>query len=676
MNPACLPRDWLDDPAAAADPWRLVADDPCWPHHRDAFLGNGLIGVRLGPDGEVGEGEGSASFMNGFWGQARRSPQRPEGMAELPRWATLAIRSGDLRRDQAEVREHRQELDLRHATLHTVRRIAHRSGELRIVRQGWVAMADKHLAVLSAEITAVDTRADVAISDLLDASEVCDLAGAESRTDGEDLLLTHVSGRLGRRLAIASRIRLDLDEPQRVYLRQARASGPVARRRFRVALAPGQRLRMTKITALVADHHAENPLATARAEVERASADLPGLRARHEAAWDDLWRHRIETDHPRLQQILNAALFALYSSVRADEPTGHNPCGLSHDGWDGTVFWDTELWTLPVYALFRPDLALACARYRVATLPGALANARERGEAGARWAWQSAASGRECCTRAVFQEERHIVSCVARGQWLAALAAGDRAYLLGPGLTVIRESAAYWAGRARRDDDGTWHIRGVCGADEDAGIVDDNAMTNCGAAWTLRLAERLCREAGQAADPRWREIADGLVIPYDAERGVFKQMATWRHGQTIKQADAVLLAYPWNHPMDDATRARLVDYYRAHYPAANQIMMGLAMDGIVDCQLGRAENAWDCLRALLPHLRRPFLPAYESPDNENASFLTGLGGLLQLVCMGFAGLRITDDEELEVRPCLPPALGRLRLVGIHHQGRERTITLH
>lgn len=81
---------------------------------------------------------------------------------------------------------------------------------------------------------------------------------------------------------------------------------------------------------------------------------------------DPRWPHHRDAalgdpGHPRLQQLLNVALFALYSSVRADEATGHHPCGLSHDGWDGTVFWDTEPWTLPTYALFRPDLALAAA---------------------------------------------------------------------------------------------------------------------------------------------------------------------------------------------------------------------------------------------------------------------------------------------------------------------------
>ena len=43
--------------------------------------------------------------------------------------------------------------------------------------------------------------------------------------------------------------------------------------------------------------------------------------------------------------------------------------------------------------------------------------------------------------------------------------------------------------------------------------------------------------------------------------------------------------------MDDDLKARIVDYYRAHYPK-NKIMMGSAIDGIIDCELGRYEQAW------------------------------------------------------------------------------------
>ena len=263
------------------------------------------------------------------------------------------------------------------------------------------------------------------------------------------------------------------------------------------------------------------------------------------------------------------------------------------------------------------------------------------------------------------------------------MATGDRDYLLGPGLDVIVACAEYWADVAEEDADGSYHIRGVCGPDEDAGIVDDNAFTNVGAAWTLRLAHKLIQQKNenakhatpnQDANGHWLTIAEKLVVPWDDERDIPKQMASWDDAMTIKQADCTLLAHPWHYPMDDQTKARMVDYYRNHYPE-NQIMMGAAIDALVDCQLGRAESAWQVLNEMMPHIRPPYFWFTEAPNNENGCFLTGIGGLLQLIIHGFAGLTIADDGAWSWAPCLPEALNAITLHNIHHQGTQHTVTI-
>lgn len=663
-------------PDSDADAWVLVSENPLASDHRDAYLGNGLLGLRVNPWGDGSDYRpGSCSFMAGFWGESARGGKRPEALAELPHWATLRIGAhAGQRRDHTRIEAHKQELDLRTATVRTRYRSEGPGGAFDIEREIWLARADKHLAVLAATVMAGAAPVHLYVEETLDASAMPDLADPVSDCRDGDLVLSCSAAKLGRRLAIASAVSFEGLEARRVWEMRVACHGPLARRWWRIALAPGTSVRIVKQVALVADRHAADPLAEARRQVATARADPAGLRARHEAAWAALWRARVETDHKDLQRMLNAFLYQLYATLRADEPFSHGPCGLSCDGWDGTIFWDTDLWTLPIYALFAPELAMACARYRHATLPGALANARERGERGARYAWQSAATGRECCTRPVFQDERHIVSCVARGQWVAAMAAGDSDYLRGPGLDVIRACAEYWTGRVTPGDDGRFHILHVCGPDEDAGYVDDNAMTNWSAAWTLRLADRLSRAAERAPDPRWTAIADAMFIPWDTTRDIPLQMAGWRHGQTIKQADAVLLAYPWDYPLDDAARTRLVDYYRQFYPK-NQIMMGVAMDGIIDCRLGRTEQAWRCVESMLAHVRGPYLLVSESPANETISFLTGIGGFLQLVCMGFAGIRAESDEPMPPQPCLPPEINFLCLRGIRLQGRNVDLTV-
>jgi len=215
---------------------------------------------------------------------------------------------------------------------------------------------------------------------------------------------------------------------------------------------------------------------------------------------------------------------------------------------------------------------------------------------------------------------------------------------------VILESARYWASRAVHNAEADrYELPGIYCPDEYAGIQNNNACTNYGAAWTLRKAAELAERFGaEAPVERFREIADKVYIPWDEDHGVIAEFEGWTDDRVIKQADTALLVYPWEMPMDDKLKARIVDYYRAHYPK-NKIMMGSAIDGIIDCELGRAERAWESFLDLLPHFHPPFFTASESPANDCMNFLTGIGGLLQLVLMGFGGIRVRGNG-IEVHP--------------------------
>jgi len=273
----------------------------------------------------------------------------------------------------------------------------------------------------------------------------------------------------------------------------------------------------------------------------------------------------------------------------------------------------------------------------------------------------------------VCRDDRHFVSCVAMGEWLYAVSAGDIDWLRNEGLEVFKGCAEYWAGKAEKDPDGSYHIRHICGSDEHAGYVDDNATTNWGATWTLRKAAELMRAAGETPPAEWEEVAEGLVILMDEERNIPLQMEQWQHGQVIKQADTTMLVHPWHYPMDDDMIQRTVDYYREHYQD-QPIMMGFAIDGILDCRLGREPEVTKTLESLLAYFRPPYLVNTEAPTNERLLFVTGLGGFLQFLAMGMAGL-ITDEPDAlrSSWSCLPEGVNRLVLHGIHHGGTPHRV---
>ncbi len=432
---------------------------------------------------------------------------------------------------------------------------------------------------------------------------------------------------------------------------------------------PERPLEITKFVAIVADDQAENPEAEAVRQVREAwEAGYERLRQAHEQAWAELWQQGIDVPRPRSQKLINASLYHIHSSLREGTDWSLAPCGLSGNGWDGHIFWDADTWIYPVVALFHPSLGRCFTEYRRRSMEGYRREAAAEGMDGIRVAWMSGECGDEGCSLHVYREERHINSCAALAQWQQWLLTGDERHLRDCAAPVILESAAYWASRAEWNAQATrWEIRRVCGPDEHAQIVDNNACTNNGAAWTLRKAADLASKLGiDAPVDHWRGIAEGLWIPYDAKRRLFLEFEGWNDDRVIKQADTSLMVYPWQMEMDEDEKRNLVGFYRKRYPNG-KIMMGSAIDGVVDCELGDAASAWASFLELLPHYREPFLMASESPRNNVMNFLTGLGGLLQLVCMGFAGVRIREDGLL-VEPCLPAGWDSMRLRGVRFRG--------
>ena len=150
------------------------------------------------------------------------------------------------------------------------------------------------------------------------------------------------------------------------------------------------------------------------------------------------------------------------------------------------------------------------------------------------------------------------------------------------------------------------------------------------------------------------------------------QWDAWHDERVIKQAETALLVHPWNIITDRDEAKDLLDYYGDKYDPY-LIMMAKAIDTINACRVGEADKAWAIAESLLEWYRPPFLTTTESPWNECGSFLTGMGGYLQVFMFGFAGIQINEDQ-LIIQPCLPSALPSITLRGISYQGQAITIT--
>ena len=418
--------------------------------------------------------------------------------------------------------------------------------------------------------------------------------------------------------------------------------------------------------------HSNDPVQSAAVAAMYALEEVDRLRSQHEAAWERLWENRIEVGHPGVQMLVNDALYQLYCSLDETACSGvPGPCGLSGNAWAGHIFHDADTWTQPPAAILNPAMAKNYLRYRIDTLPGARRNAEAMGLDGARFAWESGASGDELIPGLVYCRQIHINADVAMAVWRYYLASGDEETMRSGGLEIVRACAAFFASRAAYNaEKGRYELRDVCCTDEFSGIVDNNATTNGGAVISLRMAAQLSRKFGVEYPPEWEEIADRMWIPLDEKNKVVIEYEGYS-GQPIKQADAVLLFYPLFFDLPDEYRRATNAYYSRRYPA-QKIMMSSAMHGILACMDGDAKQSWEMFLDLLPHFRGKYLMVSETPVNETSSLLTGLCGMLQLVLMGWGGLRF-DEDGVSAKPSIPEELGFLRVIGIHSFGRRHIL---
>lgn len=297
-------------------------------------------------------------------------------------------------------------------------------------------------------------------------------------------------------------------------------------------------------------------------------------------------------------------------------PWSPSPAGLSSAGYGGHVFWDTETWMSPSLLAQDPDLAAAVLRYRSDRLEDAAwnaANTFERKDSqqgnenedrnsyeriaykGLRFPRESALTGRESTESYFFGgHEVHITADVAPAFWQYYLVTGDLDWLEEEGWPVLSGTAGFWVSRSTRGEDGQYHVLNVTPPDEWASNGnrgrDDNPYTNVAAPRNLEIALQAADILGAAPPDGWAERAGNFAILMDEAHGVVLEYADY-DGRTIKQADVVMLTYPWQQEQSDELTAADLDHYSTKDDEDASPSMTDAMHAIVAEELGRADDA-------------------------------------------------------------------------------------
>jgi trehalose/maltose hydrolase-like predicted phosphorylase len=386
----------------------------------------------------------------------------------------------------------------------------------------------------------------------------------------------------------------------------------------------------------------------------------------HNKAWDELWKSDIQIEgDDQAQQDVHSMLYHLYSFSREGTALSPSPMGLSGLGYNGHVFWDTDLWMFPAMLVLHPEIAKSMVEYRFERLDNARKNAFSHGFKGAMFPWESADSGVEETPVWALSGpfEHHITADVANAAWNYYCVTQDKEWLREKGWPILSATADFWASRVERNGPGHYDIKNVVAADEWAENIDNNAFTNAAAQVNLRNATAAAKILGVRADPDWINVANNIPI-LKMDNGVTAEFATYK-GEGIKQADVNLLAYPLKTITDPAQIKKDLEYYETRVPNEGTPAMTQGVFALLYARLGNGEKAYSWFKeAYEPNLNPPFRVIAETKGGTNPYFATGAGGIIQAIVMGFGGIDITPTGIVQVKSKLPANWKSLKITGV------------
>jgi protein-glucosylgalactosylhydroxylysine glucosidase len=172
-------------------------------------------------------------------------------------------------------------------------------------------------------------------------------------------------------------------------------------------------------------------------------------------------------------------------------PTGLGRGGCDLNDYEGHNFWDTEIFMFPSIILMNHKWAQSLIHYRYMMLNAARDYAKTTGYEGARFPWESAATGYETVQPGyeyIGEYQHHITGDISFAMQQYYAMTNDLEWFKREGCKMAAEIAKFWESRVKYDEKfDCYNINHVMGPDEDHIDTTNNVFTNVIAIHALKF---------------------------------------------------------------------------------------------------------------------------------------------------------------------------------------------
>lgn len=375
---------------------------------------------------------------------------------------------------------------------------------------------------------------------------------------------------------------------------------------------------------------------------------------------------QIEGDIKADSGIRFANYHSIISASRNDSIHSIAAKGLTGEKYNDFVWWDCEIYQLPIFIYTNPEVAKNALMYRYNCLEKARENAKMTGLSGAKYAFCSSVEGDEkvwVYARHPFMQI-HINADIAWGIIHYYTVTGDMEFLEKYGITMLIDLCEYWKSRVEKVN-GRYEILRVTGTDEHHPYVDNDAYTNYLVKFVLEKTTEYARILGIQKD--YSEIYDNLYLPMEkcgmipqfdnyfnlnrtleetggnsATSFQMKKSGLYHKSQIIKQPDVMLIFSYLNLKVDGANYSANWDYYEKMCESSSSL--SFAPHSICAADNGRMLSAYNYL------IDTAYIDIYDIHNCAWQGVHSGcLVGAWYAVFRGIAGI-ICHEDYIEINP--------------------------
>ncbi len=569
------------------NPWSLVYNDydPKKEKSRESLLtvGNGYLGTR----GAMVETKSSdtnypgtyiAGLYNRLVSKVAGRDIENEDLVNIPNWHFINFRKEgynwfDI--NKTEIVSINRTLDFSNGVLSKELEVKDLEGRHTLIKSKRIAsMANPHLVAVQYKIKPLNYSGTIEIKSELDGDIINDgvaryrdlnqqhLKPVKEYVDEEVSGLTVKTTQSDILVAEAVKHVVFVNDKVPISIAGNKKTSGKISTRFAVELKENDELVVEKVVAIYTSKKddVKNPLERSMKTIKSAGS-FDSVLHDSESSWKEIWNKiDIKIDGDIKSQML--VRLHLYHLMVTASPNNKNidggiaARGLHGEAYRGHIFWD-EMYIMPIYNLFFPEVAKSVLNYRYRRIDKARQYAVDHGYKGAMFPWQSGSDGREE-TQIVHLNpvsgkwgddysslQRHISIAIAYNTWYYFQITNDLDFMKESGTEMFLEICRFWASKAQKDDvTGKYSISKVMGPDEfhekheksPGGGLKDNAYTNIMVAWLFEKAadifkklplnakEKICSKIKlyKEETDEWRNIAKNIYIPV-SEDGIIEQ---------------------------------------------------------------------------------------------------------------------------------------------------------